>query len=214
MRIGLFGDSFCAMVESNDPTYQTYIKKLIVEYNATITNTGIPGSSVGDIVMMQLPKSHFLPDVCIFVWTDSPRLFNREIRNINHASAECRTNTGQIWSAASSYYKYLYDSQFTTLQFKALLEYIDTHILTTFPKSTKIIHLWSYGEQDKTYIHNWKNGVEIRPALINVSDGNTAFPNHLAGELKNTLVFDWIKEAIDNYASGTLLTKEINYEQH
>ena len=52
----------------------------------------------------------------------------------------------------------------------------------------------------------WKNGVEVRPALMSVSmmDNplddiiNDKGPNHLSNKLKNELVFNYIKSAIDS----------------
>lgn len=218
MKIGFFGDSFCSTVDSGDASYQTYIKKILNEYKAELVHVGRSGSSIGDVLMNQLPSTTHNLDICIFVWTDSPRLFNREVRNINAASAD--HNEGEIWSAAKSYYKYLYDYEFTTIQYKALLEYIDNHILINFLNSAKIIHLWSFGENDGTYAYRWKHGVEIRPSLIHASVGSRDFlkmsnvqgPNHISGEENNNLVFNWIKKAIDNYSNGLLLNEKVGAE--
>jgi hypothetical protein len=212
MKIGFFGDSFCQTISA--PGFTTYLTKLATYYNAEIVHTGVSGSSIGDVLINQLPGyiTDNCPDIFVFVWTDPPRLFNREIRNINPSSIS--RHTGPEWQAANDYYKYLHDHQFCIIQYSALLEYIDNHVLSKISSTAKIIHLWSFvGYNDADYHYRWKNGVEIRPALIEVSGRDAKFvPNHLAGEEKNMLVFNWIKEAIDNYTSGTLLTKEINYE--
>ena len=219
MSIGFYGDSYCATI-GRDSACPTYLKRLATHYNTNIVHTGHPGSSVGDVILTQLPSLPH-PDICIFVWTDVARLFHSEIRTINAASAN--QSSGDIWDAAKQYYKYLYDHCFATIQYRALLEYIDNHVLSKFSEHIKIIHLWAFDPQPEYY--RWKTGVEIRPALHKVATAPVdpmeqvdnllaTSPNHLGGVERNTLVFDWIKEAIDNYASGTLLTKEINYEQH
>lgn len=221
MKIGFFGDSFCADIKSSDLSYQTYIQKLATEYNAEIIHTGVPGSSVGDVLMMQINEVEQLPELCIFVWTDASRLFNWHIRNINSATAEQYKNVGKVWAAAADYYKYLCEDPFIVIQYRALLEYIDNHVLPTFPETTKIIHLWAFGEPNKKFIHKWKHGVEIRPALVDLCVGDRdfakmakmKFANHIDTQSKNELLFEWINEAIKNYSNGLLLTKELNSEQ-
>ena len=210
MKIGFFGDSYCAKIEARG--FKTYLKKLSSHYNADIIHTGIGGSSIGDVLLKQLPGRS--ADIYIFVWTDYGRLYNSYIRNINASSAA--TMLGGVGDAVRGYYKYLLDDQFAKIQYTALLEYIDNHVISKFPSNTKIIHLWSFkGFGDEDYYYRWKNGVEIRPALVEVSgtvESVKLVPNHLATEDQNTLVFDWIRQAIDNYNSGTLITKEIIYE--
>ena len=102
------------------------------------------------------------------------------------------------------------------------------------PKTTKIIHLWSFGNSDGfdddalsvtnlKYHYRWKHGVEIRPALTCVSliDSNVKEmlasnpSNHLDGEFKNNLVFKFVSDAIDNYNDGKLLdySKDMEWKQ-
>lgn len=61
------------------------------------------------------------------------------------------------------------------------------------------------------------NGVEIRPPLVCITlldddlsklNGDRR-PNHLAGEVKNLLVFDTLKLAIDEYENSKLITYNI-----
>ena len=222
MKIGFFGDSFCQTVDTRKFRFTSYLKKLADHYNADIVHTGVAGSSIGDVLLNQLPDYINVPDIFVFVWTDPPRLFNQNIRNINPGSIE--HHSGPIWQAARDYYKYLHDDRLSIIQYIALLEYIDNNVLPSILPTSKIIHLWSFkGFYDKDYYYKWKSGVEIRPALWNVAttpvDGQpitidlaNATPNHLKGDERNDLVFTWIREAIDNYSNGKLLTKEINYE--
>ena len=222
MKIGFFGDSFCAMNHiSKDYEYTTYINKLENYYNADIVNLGVVGSSIYDLLLLQLTpfiESDTVPDVCIFVWTNVTRLYNKDIRHLNCLpekylykiiKTEAQKN---ILDAARHYYLHLQDTDLDLFKAKAVLYYFDNEILKSLP-TTKIIHLWSFGEMDNgytTYIHRWKTGVEIRPALIRVVSpngylGNNFDPNHLSDDKKNEIVFEWIKEAIDNYENGKLI---------
>lgn len=231
MKIGFFGDSFCADYSSNSIN-DTYIKKIADYADAEIVNLGVSGSSVNDLLLLQLNpfiQSNLYPDICVFVWTEPNRLFNREFRNLNAATFMPEPKT-KVHKAAEEYYKYLHDIELAELQYVALLQYIDCNVLANIPKSSKIIHLWSFGRwvdsftkeslsYDKLeYWYQWKHGVEIRPSLMSVQlldaeqlFSNTHSPNHLDNEFKNNLIFNAIKSALNNYKDGTIidLTKEI-----
>lgn len=223
--IGFFGDSFCATRVSPHSiihNYKTYIQKLSDHYDAKIVNLGYGGSSVQDLILTQLQPlidNNSVPDICVFVWTDCGRLYHPTVRNINGVSSveESHFFNRSIWKAAEQYYKHLYDYKQHELAYKALLLYIDTVILTQLPKKTKIVHLWSFGNpstwdnigcrpENISYCYNWKNGVEIRPALVSLSLrdrpidilNNDKSANHLEGEEKNNIVFEWICNGIDN----------------
>lgn len=221
MKIGFFGDSFCSRSDDG-----TYIKKLKDYYNAEIVNLGIGGSSIEDSIILQfLPLISYCPDICIFTWTDMFRLFHRSIRNINigsaiHHRSENKSDTN-VWDAASQYYNHLLDYENIKLKYCALLYYFDHVILSKLPIGTKIIHLWSFREEDdqgnEFYMYRFSNGIEIRPALVSISsDGKSIMqlrydnaPNHFDSEHKNQLVFERIKSAIDNYESGRLIDYSI-----
>ena len=51
MKIGFFGDSFCAKRYSYSLNYSTYISMLANHYNAKIVNLGVGGSSIGDLIL-------------------------------------------------------------------------------------------------------------------------------------------------------------------
>ena len=219
--IGFFGDSFCA--NKNNPLNifsktNTYTSMLADHLKSRIVNLGVGGSSIADTILLQLTpfiKSNTVPDICVFVWTNPGRLFNRTFRNLNHASVLDATSSDPIWKAAKDYYGHLYDHELIELEYIALLEYIDNNILSSLPSTTKIIHLWAFGKfKDFTeeflsidhidYHYKWKNGIEIRPALISVSLlGSTVekfinnhVPNHMDTQEKNDIIFTWIKDAL------------------
>ena len=127
----------------------------------------------------------------------------------------------KIWSASEQYYKHLYNDNKTRLEYKSSLYYFDNVILEAH-KNTKFIHLWSFGDQislappenhprgltwswspeNLTYLHTWKNGVEIRPSLMSIAteDGiDFEAPNHIPGNKNNSLIFEKIKNAIEEY---------------
>jgi len=207
MTIGFFGDSFCANISNEHSithNYNTYLEKVADHFSATITNTGVGGSSVWDLILIQFQEqlSKELPDICIFVWTDAHRVFNRTYRNLNFKSV-LRTNS-KIHTAAKEYWYNLYDEQKHKLEYIALLHYVDTVVLPKYP-NTIFVHLWSFGEDptdsnsERTYAYQWTTGTEIRPALETL-----AYPlvklddraNHIAGDTNNTLVANWIIDAI------------------
>lgn len=236
--IGFFGDSFCAregMRHADDVgEFETYLRKLRRHYSAQIVNTGHGGSSVWDLVLNQLMpliRSNTVPDVCVFVWSDAARLYHPEVRNISIGNAGEPHETHQpVMDAAHSYYKYLFNQEQKDLEYRSLLYYIDNVILTQLPSETRIIHLWSFGWPTETaraghyspnsimYPHTWRNGVEIRPALVSFSDdhndqwesrGPWVFINHMYGDEKNNMIANWIIEAVENY-NGVLR----DYSQH
>jgi hypothetical protein len=211
MKIGFFGDSFCSDIQNHhslENNYQTYIDKLSKKYNAEITNTGVGGSSVWDLVLLQF-QPLTLPDVCVFVWTDHHRLFHRSYRKINASSIQNKSIDSSLQKPAQEYYKHFYDEEKHKLEYQSLLFYFDKNILSKH-KNTKFIHLWSF---DDDYPHRWETGVEIRPALETISirsfdifPKNDVRANHIEGEQKNKLVSDCISTAINNYQNGLLLS--------
>lgn len=235
--IGFFGDSFCSSIDYPGFTsHQTYIKKLQNHYKARITYTGHGGSSIYDLFLIQFKPflDYLIPDVCVLIWTTPDRLFHRTIRNINFSSAlhdnsnryvfKPKTpETEAVWKAAEEYYNYLLDIELTELQYVSFLRYVDDVFLPTIADKTKIIHLFSFGirkESEFTPYYTFKTGMQINPPLINLSQaefshdpGSDNRPNHLEGTYKNQLLFEIIKEAIDNYENGKVLTYTIDSEK-
>lgn len=213
MKIGFFGDSFCA--EMHNPHslikgYETYIKRLKKHYGAEIVSLGIGGSSYWDIVLEQFPKlEKNLPDVCIFCWTDNFRLYHKNIKNLTSGSLEKLVVKDTRWShlvnyriylAGKKYFRHLHDNKKADMEYISCMYYFDNVVIPRHLDSTKIIHLWSF---DRSTLYRWKHGVEVRPGINYVNridnDHSMIGANHLGSEEKNTIVFEWLKTAIDNY---------------
>ena len=220
MKIGFFGDSFCATLvgkrhNGNDPVYETYIKKLITHYDATLVNLGVSGSSIYDLILLQIKpfiKQNNYPDVCIFVWTNYRRIFNRKHRGLSLFSLEAKSeqDTDPIIEAAKKYVINLLDWELHEFQYKSALQYFDINTLSKFPKSTKIFHFWAFEK-----LYDWQHGVELSiegyPSLMDLAIHQRIIPkfgdwasNHIDGDNKNNLVFETIKQAIDNYEQTTI----------
>jgi hypothetical protein len=205
MTIGFFGDSFCSQACSTHSVrnnYDTYLTKVSNHFEATITNTGVGGSSVWDLILLQFKEQtkQGLPDVCVFVWTSMQRIFDRKYRSITFRSSEYTRSSEH--DAARQYFYHLYDDEKQRLEYTSLLHYFDTVILPNYPNS-KFVHLWSFGEELELY--KWKNGIEIKPALesFSIVDGGELpefdiRANHIEGNEKNQQVADKIITAINS----------------
>lgn len=212
--IGFYGDSFCADLENEHSklnNYETYIKKL--SNNSKIVNLGVGGSSIWDSILLQFDESN-VPDVCVFVWTEADRLFHRKHRNLNFFSVDSKDFkklNPDLHNASMSYFRYLYDAEKQKLECISLLHYFDKKILSKY-KDKKFIHMWSFKDSIN---YRWETGVEIRPALTELSVNNLddvprhdKRANHIEGEQKNGLLYNTINDAIGNYKNGRL----INYD--
>ena len=222
MKIGFFGDSFCA-----DRRSGTYPQLLANHYDAEIVNLGLGGSSIWDVLLLQIDpfiKNNNIPDICVFVWSEPYRLFHRVLRNLNTGSTmSCISSDNPVLSTAANYYLHLHDTELDHYRYAAALHYFDTVVILTFPKNTKIVHLWSFGHVHEghdensflperlLYSHTWKNGLEIRPSLTSIITGQgilistmndwVSTANHIPFGEKfdpiNSLIFNLIKDAID-----------------
>lgn len=225
-KIGFFGDSFCRSIKNDHSSshgYETYIEKLSNNLEAEIVHLGVGGSSVWDCVLLQFQETvkTEVPDICVFVWTESHRLFHRTFRNLNFSSIETsdlKKKNIKLYNASVNYFHHLYDCEKHDLEYISLLHYVDKQILPRY-KNTKFIHLWSFKD---SVMYRWENGVEIRPALMELVSFDTddlpgadKTANHIGGEEKNTLLHTTILDAINNYANGKLITFDtqgINYD--
>ena len=218
MKIAFFGDSFCT--EENNPHsflygYDTYLTKLKDHYNADIVNLGVGGSSHWDLIIKQFPKfKDDLPDVCIFCWTDYGRLYHPTVRTLTYGSSK---NTKlkdfkldqvlqyNVHKSAKEYFNHLYDDDKARLEYASALYHFDKTVLTELENKTKIIHIWSTG-----CFYQWSTGLEVRPSLNSVAQlpiehkHDSMSANHLGGEKKNNIVFEWLRYAIDNHQNGKL----------
>jgi len=220
MKIGFFGDSFCSTLDSkssleNGPVYDTYIKKLITHYNAELVHLGVDGSSIYDLILLQIKSvidENNYPDVCVFFWTNNNRIFNRTYRGLTFLTLKIKyeLNTDPIIESAKKYVNHLLDYEQHKFQYLSALQYFDLNTLSKFPKSTKIFHFWSFEK-----IYDWQHGVELSiegyPSLMDFGKHGRNIPatgdlvlNHIDGNDKNNLVFKTIKQAIDNYEQTTI----------
>ena len=223
MKIGFFGDSFCTNYTIGHKANVTYLNMLATHYDAEVVNLGVGGSSIWDVLLLQIDpfiKNNNIPDICVFVWTEPNRLFHRVLKNLS--TQACISSNNPVLAAAANYYLHLHDYELARVIYVAALHYFDTVILPTFPKNTKIVHLWSFGDVHEwhdensflperlLYHHTWKNGLEIRPSFTSIITGQGILIsamhtrlclNHIPigkkFDLINHLIFNLIKDAID-----------------
>jgi len=245
MRIGFFGDSF--VYELSNPhswyyNYVTYLKLIKDHYNAEVVNLGVGGSSYWDSIIKQFPPhENNLPDVCVFCWTDSGRVYHPKVRNLGswllnkHDWKDTHYKhllNYKEYRAGREYFTHLHDYEKSQRESIAAFYHFDREVLSKIQNKTKIIHLWSFGVTNKweqenpwypsnvNYIYRWQSGTEIRPSLkcfsaigrTTLNDNMSA--NHLGSTLNNKLVADMIIEAIDNHDNGRLIIKDAMWEQH
>lgn len=211
MKIGFFGDSFCEEMWNQHSVwygYKTYLRMVKDHYQADIVNLGQGGSSVWDTVLLQFPKfENNLPDVCIFCWTDSLRLYHPKVRNICYGTVVDQKKINHqisgffnrnLFSAAESYFKNLYFPEKAELETKALLHYFDDFVLSKIEGKTKILHFWSFDP-----VYDWKHGKEIKEPLVSIAnqpnehDNVDISPNHFGDHKKNQQMFELIKANLD-----------------
>jgi hypothetical protein len=212
--IGFFGDSFCEYAvhqHSTDSNYKTYIQQLTEHYNLEILNLGMGGSSIWDVLLNQLNpliKSNTVPDICVFAWTHSGKLYHKQSRSLHYSGvfhgnnekkfdwfAKTYPDAGynffdkSVYEAAKQYYIHLYNQEKADIEHLALLEYIDNNVLSKL--NSKIVHLWSFGSHNFdiengwhpdniTYPYTWKNGTTILPALMSLSIPGYPWPTQPA----------------------------------
>lgn len=220
-NIAFFGDSFCSVLKdkySIENNYQTYIEKVSISLDANIVNLGVDGSNIWDVVLIQMPEvlKKIKPDVCIFVWTDPSRIFNRTHRNLNSwiiQVKEFKNTNRSLHNAVTQYYNYLYDEEKHNLEARALLYYFDNEIISKM-KGIKFIHFWSF---ENSVCHRWSTGVEIRPSLEIISRWNNgmlaasdARTNHIEGDEKNNLIKNLIINATETYQDNRLINFTAN----
>jgi hypothetical protein len=221
--IGFFGDSFCSDRKDPSNSVKTYIETVCELLNVTCTHSGHGGSSVWDLYLKQfLPKlkTNSLPDICVMVWTEPYRLYHHSVRNMTYSTVEQNQNKTALWRAAYQYYQLLMDHDKTLWEYRMLMDYFDRRIAQQCPK-TKFIHMWSFGYSDNwsdetfrnnnvEYLHDWRMGVEIQPAMATVAlQGGVTMQqmggqcaNHLVDQDKHNIVARAIVDAVTNYRWG------------
>jgi hypothetical protein len=222
MKIVGFGDSFIT------PAIQNYAYTNLVakHFNAEFESFGLEGSGTWDAYFQleKYLKDNPAPDVVLFAWSASMRLYHPEVRNICYNSAvlnpaEPESPTFKpLWKAAKAYYEYLYDAPKANMDHSCLYYWIDTVLVPKYP-NTKFIHMWSFPNnacnfgkpQDMEYLYEFTTAVEIRPALIHLSYLDE-WPNDLSKETRihhmtpkmHNILADTIIAAIEDYNSGLL----------
>jgi len=211
--IGFFGDSYSAVDAG-------WIRSIADHYSAKITHLGKPGSSVADLILNQWNKQvlrGLTPDIAVFIWTTDSRLYHSTQRNITPEralSTRVKDTNKELWLAAKQYYMYLYDAEYMALTATSLMCHFDRMVLPNLTH-TRIVHLWAFGQPipgRKNYIpegidypYSFTSGVEVRPALVTISQegrtmeqmGQDSSPNHMETEEKNYRVFEMVRGAID-----------------
>lgn len=225
MKIVGFGDSF---ITPNDLHY-SYTNIIAEHFNTTFEHYGKEGSGAWDAYFQleKYLKDNSAPDVVLFAWSASARLYHPVIRDLCFSSVvinpkETRDpNHRLIVHAANAYYRYLHDINKTDLEHSCLYHWIDTVLVPRYP-NTKFIHMWGFPKKscdfgnplEMEYLHDFTTAVELRPALIHLSYLDE-WPGDLSKETRchhmtpkmHRILADTIIAAIEDYKPGLLNIK-------
>lgn len=229
MRIAGFGDSF---ITANDLDY-TYTNRVSQHFNAECALYGKEGSGAWDAFFTFLDTKQTY-DVVMFAWSAEHRLYHPHHSNICPAVIDQNLGKHPVWEAAKQFYAHLGDSRKSYFEHLALYSMIDNYLRDYHP-NTKVIHMWGFpggnmythdgvyiqppkdpytwGQPERfNYIYRFNHGVEIRPALINLSyrDG---WPTDLSKETRchhltptmHEHLSKYVIDAIENYVPGRLV---------
>lgn len=223
MRIVGFGDSF--IMQSSDPG--AYLNLVAKEFDAELDFKGYPGTGPWD-TFFQIKDYTKEIDVAVICWSEFGRLYNSYVRGICPGSIwnhhEGNQKELEIWDAALKYYQHLYDGKKIDYEAEAFYQWVDSW--TKRFAGIKFIHMWSFAKvraggdfysehrkdrKDLEYYHSFKNGAEIRPALMHYSV-NGDWPgdikkdprtNHLNNDF-HKYVANFIIDAIKTYQPGKI----------
>jgi hypothetical protein len=236
MKIVGFGDSFIMQNFSYDKEElrQLYLNLVGEELNATVEWLGVSGTGPWDAFFkfMDYPEKDKI-DVAVFAWSEANRLYHPTVKPLNYASVmNSLENPGvskrKTWIAAQQYYEYLHDTRKADYEVKALYTMFDE--MSKLYPNTKFIHMWAYPMHDIKaedqfarykhpdkfeYHYTWKNGVEIRPALIHHSVMDE-WPDNIHEETRSNhltfrmhrLVANALLQAIKKYNVGEIVEIE------
>ena len=202
MRIGFYGDSFCAYYDY--PEYNTWVKLVSEHYKCKCVNTGQLGTSIYDLLFMQFPKKDY-PEIIVFAWSRPERLFDRVVRGLKpqyigkHIGPET-----EIYDAATMYYKHLYDEEKMFFDWAAAMRHFDQTVLNNV--NSKIVHTFSFSKTfniDKNvYGYDFIHGKTLDRALMDYAEEADSFgknaPNHLYGPDINIKVANDVIKLIDS----------------
>jgi hypothetical protein len=217
MKIVGFGDSFITYCN----TWYGYTNLIASRFDAEFISFGYAGSGTWD-AYFQLEnylKNNPAPDVILFAWSASTRLYHPDIRDLCYTSVvmqpvEPKSEEHRpIYEAANAYYQHLHHITKTDQEHSCFYHWIDTVLVPRYP-NTKFIHMWGFPKnycdwgdtEQMEYLHTFTTAVEIRPALIHLSYldewpddlANETRGNHLSPKMHKILA-DNIIAAIENY---------------
>lgn len=231
-KLGLYGDSFAEVWDDQTKTsLKTWPRIIAEKFDVDIVHSGKAGSSYWDIPLQQFSFEN-CPDILIFCWTSSARLYHKD-------GIQLHPNPNKSWfgnkkdlndqqkqklvNASQEYYKYIHDDSKEIAEYKACLYWFDETVLSKIPSDRKIIHIWSFGHDNTdsklsgtyhphnlTYLHRWKNGCEIRPSCMSIAlmdgasfDDVDPFENHFNTQEKHDLMASCVMHSmIDTNVNG------------
>lgn len=241
-----FGDSFIQGIvkatsdSPDEPWYKAYQGMIGDHFNCYPEFRGVPGtgpwSMFFDFLNFQDKEN---VEVAIIAWSEINRLYHPVYQPINRHLVDDKDyahklsyEEKEVITAANYYYKELYDGHQKSYEMKALMALFDNMALEY--KDIKFIHLpcfsWEtptewWGEtykkkkiSDLRYYHDFKNGMEIRPALMYLSM-NDGWPDDLSNDPRechltprvNRLLADSIIYCIENYQPGKLIEMDVSF---
>lgn len=242
IKMGLYGDSFVEVwseekkkqKDEEHCSLETWPNIVAKKFELDIVHSGKGGSSYWDIPLQQFSFSN-VPDILIFCWTSSGRIYNKDGVHINYDSNKIWHQNEKVSEehkkASEYYFKHIHDEDKELAEYKACLYWFDQTILSQIPSDRKIIHLWSFGhdKQDNklsgkyhpnnlTYLHNWKHGCEIRPSCMSIAlmdganfDDVDPFENHFNTQTKHNLMADFVMHSlIDTNVDGGYHREALN----
>jgi hypothetical protein len=225
MKIVGFGDSF---ITPNDLHY-SYTSIIAGHFNTTFASYALQGSGAWDAYFQleKYLKDNPAPDVVLFAWSASGRLYHPDIRNLCYSSVVVNSvapkmpSDNPLIEATKTYYQYLHDPIKADMEHRCLYYWIDTVLVPKYP-NTKFIHMWGFpnnvcdfGKPNKMeYLHEFTTAVELRPALIHLSYLDE-WPGDLSKETRchhmtpkmHRILADTIIAAIEDYKPGLLNIK-------
>jgi hypothetical protein len=216
MKIVGFGDSFITACDY-DYVYTNLVAK---HFDGEFESYGHEGSGTWDAYfhLEKYLKNNPAPDVVMCAWSASVRLYHPTIRTICYNSAVLNPVEPKTpeFEAAKAFYEYLHDAPKANMEHLCLYYWIDNVLVPKYP-NTKFIYMWSFPNnacdydkpEDMTYLHEFTNAVELRPALIHLSYMDE-WPKDLSKETRthhltpkmHSVLSKYVIDAIENYEPG------------
>lgn len=234
MKIGFYGSSFCSEITNKHCeryNYSSFLEIVRLHYNAEICHLGNGGAGYWDILLNQ--SKEILanpPDVAVFIWPIPELLHHPEYSPIYPDSIQEGSRLYEkrpdLHPAVSLYYQHFYNPEKEKLEWRAAMMYADSTLIKQIPSTTKIIHIWEWGEAElfnidlsdpnkvsnMKYPYDWTTGSTIISPIFLISAAgqyparptfrkimrNDPRCNHLEGAEKNELIANWIISVIDS----------------